>query len=188
MGVVSIAISYQMEKETATHSSVLAWRIPWTEEPGGLYAVHQVARVRHDLETKSAALQRTKQETSLIVSTQHHKVKATRHQTAGMAGCSTGGIPARLDTQPKSCVVKRTRGSQRASSAHQKRERRVPTLCLQSKSWEGHGSPELHVRSEQAQRDAVAGLQPVGSRRQAEKKTSRKALHTFGNQCQKVAT
>ena len=25
-----------LEKETATHSSVLAWRIPWTEEPGGL--------------------------------------------------------------------------------------------------------------------------------------------------------
>ena len=25
-----------LEKGTATHSSVLAWRIPWTEEPGGL--------------------------------------------------------------------------------------------------------------------------------------------------------
>ena len=25
-----------LEKETATHSSILAWRIPWTEEPGGL--------------------------------------------------------------------------------------------------------------------------------------------------------
>ena len=25
-----------MEKEMATHSSILAWRIPWTEEPGGL--------------------------------------------------------------------------------------------------------------------------------------------------------
>ena len=25
-----------MEEETATHSSVLAWMIPWTEEPGGL--------------------------------------------------------------------------------------------------------------------------------------------------------
>ena len=25
-----------LEKETATHSSVLAWEIPWTEEPGGL--------------------------------------------------------------------------------------------------------------------------------------------------------
>jgi len=23
-------------KETATHSSILAWKIPWTEEPGGL--------------------------------------------------------------------------------------------------------------------------------------------------------
>ena len=26
----------QMEKETATHFSILAWRIPWTEEPDGL--------------------------------------------------------------------------------------------------------------------------------------------------------
>ena len=28
-----------LEEETATHSSVLAWRIPWTEEPGGLQSV-----------------------------------------------------------------------------------------------------------------------------------------------------
>ena len=27
------------EKEMATHSSILAWRIPWTEEPGGLQSV-----------------------------------------------------------------------------------------------------------------------------------------------------
>ena len=26
---------YNMEKGMATHSSILAWRIPWTEEPGG---------------------------------------------------------------------------------------------------------------------------------------------------------
>ena len=26
-----------MEKEMAAHSSILAWEIPWTEEPGGLY-------------------------------------------------------------------------------------------------------------------------------------------------------
>ena len=31
------------EKEMATHSSILAWRIPWTEEPGGL-PVHGVAK------------------------------------------------------------------------------------------------------------------------------------------------
>ena len=28
-----------LEKETATHSSVLAWRIPWTEEPGRLQSM-----------------------------------------------------------------------------------------------------------------------------------------------------
>ena len=28
-----------LEKEMATHSSMLAWRIPWTEEPGGLQSV-----------------------------------------------------------------------------------------------------------------------------------------------------
>ena len=29
-----------LEKEMATHSSILAWRIPWTEEPGGLQSGH----------------------------------------------------------------------------------------------------------------------------------------------------
>ena len=28
-----------MEKGMATHSSILAWRIPWTEEPGGLQSI-----------------------------------------------------------------------------------------------------------------------------------------------------
>ena len=28
-----------LEEETATHSSVLAWEIPWTEEPGGLQSM-----------------------------------------------------------------------------------------------------------------------------------------------------
>ena len=31
-----VANSRTVEKEMATHSNVLAWRIPWTEEPGGL--------------------------------------------------------------------------------------------------------------------------------------------------------
>ena len=30
---------HALEKEMATHSSVLAWRIPWTEEPGGLQSM-----------------------------------------------------------------------------------------------------------------------------------------------------
>ena len=36
---------HALEKETATHSSVLAWRIPGTEEPGGLPSL---GRVGHD--------------------------------------------------------------------------------------------------------------------------------------------
>jgi len=28
-----------LEKEMATHSTILSWRIPWTEEPGGLQAM-----------------------------------------------------------------------------------------------------------------------------------------------------
>ena len=40
-----------LEKEMATHSSVLAWEIPWTEEPGGLQFMGS-QRVRHDLATK----------------------------------------------------------------------------------------------------------------------------------------
>ena len=34
-------------KGVATHSSTLAWRIPWTEEPGGLQSMGS-QRVRHD--------------------------------------------------------------------------------------------------------------------------------------------
>ena len=30
---------YRLEKGMATHSSILAWRIPWTEEPGGLQSM-----------------------------------------------------------------------------------------------------------------------------------------------------
>ena len=34
--VQSLGQEDPLEKEMATHSSILAWRIPWTEEPGGL--------------------------------------------------------------------------------------------------------------------------------------------------------
>ena len=36
-----------LEKEMATHSSILAWKIPWTEEPGGLQSMGS-RRVGHD--------------------------------------------------------------------------------------------------------------------------------------------
>ena len=38
---------HALEKEMATHSNVLAWRIPWTEKPGGLQSMGS-HRVGHD--------------------------------------------------------------------------------------------------------------------------------------------
>jgi len=48
MQVRSLGQENTLEKEMASHFSILAWEIPWTEDPGEL-AVHGVTkRVRHD--------------------------------------------------------------------------------------------------------------------------------------------
>ena len=47
MRVGSLGWEDPLEKEMATHSSVLTWRIPWTEEPGRLEAMG-LQRVQHD--------------------------------------------------------------------------------------------------------------------------------------------
>ena len=48
MQVQSLGWEDPLEEKMATHSSILAWRIPWTEEPGGLLSIGS-HRVRHDL-------------------------------------------------------------------------------------------------------------------------------------------
>ena len=45
--VQSLGREDPLEKEMATHSGILAWRIPWTEEPGGLQSTGS-QRVGHD--------------------------------------------------------------------------------------------------------------------------------------------
>ena len=45
--VQSLGWEDPLEKKMATHSNILAWRIPWTEEPGRLYSVGS-QRVGHD--------------------------------------------------------------------------------------------------------------------------------------------
>ena len=45
--VQSLGLEDSLEKEMATHSSVLAWRIPWTEEPGWLQSMGS-QRVGHN--------------------------------------------------------------------------------------------------------------------------------------------
>ena len=37
--VLSLGLENSLEKEMASHSSILAWRIPWTEDPGGLQSM-----------------------------------------------------------------------------------------------------------------------------------------------------
>ena len=50
--VQSLGQEGPLEKEMAIHSSILAWEIPWTEKPGGLYFMG-LQRVRHNLATTS---------------------------------------------------------------------------------------------------------------------------------------
>ena len=45
--ILSLGWEDPLEKEMATHSSILAWRIPWTEEPGGPQSMG-LKRVGHD--------------------------------------------------------------------------------------------------------------------------------------------
>ena len=47
LGLIPGSGRFPPEEETATHSSILAWKIPWTEEPGGLQSMG-LQRVRQD--------------------------------------------------------------------------------------------------------------------------------------------
>ena len=53
--VQSLGREDPLERGMATHSSILAWEIPWTEEPGGLQFVGS-QRVGHDRATNTATL------------------------------------------------------------------------------------------------------------------------------------
>ena len=50
--VQSLGQDGPLEKEMATHSSILAWKIPWMKEHGGLQSMGS-PRVRHDLVTNN---------------------------------------------------------------------------------------------------------------------------------------
>ena len=61
-----------MEKEMATHSSILAWKAPWTEEPGGLQSTGS-QKVGHDRATSfslSSDFRNSKEAENLMLCTQ----------------------------------------------------------------------------------------------------------------------
>ena len=50
--VQSLSLEDPLEKELATHSTILAWEIPWMKDPGGLQSMG-LQRVQHDLATNN---------------------------------------------------------------------------------------------------------------------------------------
>ena len=47
--VQSLGLEDPLEKELATNSSILAWRIPWTEEPSGLHSLGSQSHMTEQL-------------------------------------------------------------------------------------------------------------------------------------------
>ena len=58
-----------LEKDMATHSSVLAWRIPWTEEPGGLQSMGS-QRVEYDRTKHAPDVSQTYRRTDVSIRSQ----------------------------------------------------------------------------------------------------------------------
>ena len=50
MWVRSLGREDPLEEDMATHSSILTWRIPWTEEPGGLQSMGLQSQTRLEME------------------------------------------------------------------------------------------------------------------------------------------
>ena len=65
MWVWSLGWEDPLEEEMATHSSMLAWESPWTEEPGGLYSPWGHKRVRYSLATEHSSKQHRKPDTGV---------------------------------------------------------------------------------------------------------------------------
>ena len=67
--VPSLGWEDPLEKEMANHSSTIAWKIPWTEEPGRLQSMGS-QRVRHDL-TTLLSLSRLRIKESIVSKVSH---------------------------------------------------------------------------------------------------------------------
>ena len=72
-----------LEQETATHSSTLAWKIPWTEEPGGLQSMRS-QQVRHwACPELSISLENTQSKSALCHPPTHTHTQTARYMIQG---------------------------------------------------------------------------------------------------------
>ena len=53
--VLSLGLEHPLEEEMATRSRILAWKIPWAEEPGGLHTVNKVEKSQMQLSTHACS-------------------------------------------------------------------------------------------------------------------------------------
>ena len=75
--VQSLGWEDPLEKGMATHSTILAWEIPWTEKPGG-YSARDHKRVRHGLATRQQLLKR---QSHLQLTKLEHSARPERSRT-----------------------------------------------------------------------------------------------------------
>ena len=90
-----------LEKEMATHSSILAWRIPWTEEPGGLQSTGS-QRVGHDWATSLTQIPWT-EEPGGLQSTGSQRVDERLHAHSALCSSINGprDVPTRWSKSEK---------------------------------------------------------------------------------------
>ena len=96
---------FLMDEGIATHFSILAWRIPWTEEPGGLQSMWSL-RVRHDWATNIHSLIFLKDWLLLLPSCPSHwttsnlpRIHRTSAETQGLhkdLKVGGGGLPGKI--------------------------------------------------------------------------------------------
>ena len=134
-----------MEKEMATHSSILAWRIPWTEKPGGLQSTGS-QRVRNDPATSLSSDKiikspnelympntvRNAQKTGHISGWSHHrglcgKKESVLELDAGQYSSGWGGrqgsVPWRLEHSTKPILGLGSKPVQKGRGWHQEEQR-----------------------------------------------------------------
>ena len=80
--VQSLGWENPLEKGMVTHSSILTWRIPWTEEPGGLPSIGS-QRLRHNWSNLSGSINRTWSFLMVQWLRIHLATQGTRVQTLG---------------------------------------------------------------------------------------------------------
>ena len=83
--VRSLGQEYPLEKEMATHSSIPAWKIPWTEEPGGLSSMGS-QRVRHNWARHTSGTLLRPQEAGRV------DLGCTPHQLPGLVHTHVHGV------------------------------------------------------------------------------------------------